>query len=442
MTPELQRTALPMRPVPAVDAGPVVTPNAARRPEAAAARHMRGSFVETLIFRFLATPLALLLVVLQGRYLHTEGRGTFVLVVLTVTIVARLFGQLGYAVTNRMQQHGLDLRSLVRRALALSVVLGGTGTAAIVLWASLTPGVGAVNGAIAALALVPTIVAGCISGVLLGLDRVRLWNWIQVLPQVLTLAGFLVLVVALGFCVRGAIVASTAAWFATSAFALAAARATWHPFELEGFLDLLSRTLARLALVMGAVQVVNLVSYRVELFLLDGYRGIDDVGVYSIAVQAAEMVWVVAAAIATSVTAAAVHSDEATAARLIRRSAVRALVLSAGLAVAIGAAAPWVIPALLGDAFSGAARPLAFLLPGTVLYAPVTILVVYLSVRRGQPRWSLAVAVTGLLVTTAAAAALIPPYGTTGAAAASAIGYAVASAAAWLFFARLASLAP
>jgi len=429
---------VPVRPAPAVDAAPPVTPNAPRPPELADARLVQANFLETLVFRFLATPLALLLVVLQSRYLHADGRGTFVLVVLTVTVVSRLFGQLGYAVTNRMQQRGLELRALVRRALALAVALGAAGTAAIVAWASVARGVGVVAGAIAAAALVPTIVTQSISGVLLGLGRVRLWNWIQVLPQLLTLAVFVVLVVGLGGGVRAAIVAATAAWFATAAVALVTTHAEWRPFALEGLLDLLSLTLARLALVMGAVQVVNLVSYRIELFLLDGYRGIRAVGVYSIAVQAAETIWVIAAAIATSVTAPAVHEDEAAAARLIARSALRGLLLSAGLAVVVGVGAPWVIPALLGRQFSGAARPLAFLLPGVVAYAPVTVLVVYLSVRRGQPRWSLAVSTIGLVVTTAAAVALIPRYGATGAAAASTIGYAVAAAAAWLFFARLA----
>jgi len=427
-----------IRPAPAIDAGPPVTPNAPRVPELADARRVQANFLETLVFRFLATPLALLLVVLQSRYLHADGRGTFVLVVLTVTVVSRLFGQLGYAVTNRMQQRGVELRSLVRRALALGVVLGSAGTAAIVAWASVARGVGVVVGAIAAAALVPTIVSHSVSGVLLGLGRVRLWNWIQVLPQLLTLAAFLVLVVAFGGGVRAAIVAATAAWFATAAVALVTTRTDWRPFALEGLLDLLSLTLARLALVMGAVQVVNLLSYRIELFLLDGYRGIRAVGVYSIAVQAAETIWVIAAAIATSVTAPAVHEDEAAAARLIARSALRGLVLSAGLAVVVGVGAPWVIPALLGHAFSGAARPLAFLLPGVVAYAPVTVLVVYLSVRRGQPRWSLAVSAIGLVVTTAAAVVLIPSHGATGAAAASTIGYVVAAVAAWIFFWRLA----
>ena len=81
--------------------------------------------------------------------------------------------------------------------------------------------------------------------------------------------------------------------------------------------------------------------------------------------------------------------------------------------------------------------PLAVLLPGVVAYAPVTVLVVYLSVRRGRPRLSLAVSVVAMVVTTVAAVALIPPFGTTGAALASSAGYAVGGVLAWILFLRL-----
>jgi O-antigen/teichoic acid export membrane protein len=73
-----------------------------------------------------------------------------------------------------------------------------------------------------------------------------------------------------------------------------------------------------------------------------------------------------------------------------------------------------------------------------VAYGSVTVLVVYISVRRGLPRLSLVVSVAGMLVTAAASIPLIGAYGKTGAAAASSVGYLVAASLAWLFFARLA----
>ena len=419
----------------AIDGAPPVAPNLPRNEDVQAARRVSQNILETLIFRGLSTPIALVLVVVQSRFLAPGGRGQFILVVLSVTILSRLFGQLGLAVTNRMQQHGLDLRRLVHRAFALAVVLGAAGGAAIVGWGHAQRGIGVDLAAIGAVALLPNIVWQSVSGVLLGLGRVRLWNWIQALPPILTLAGMLLLVVAYDGGVRGALVAWALANAITALFALAATRHVWAPFALDELVDL---ALARLALTMGAVQVVNLISYRIELFILDRYRGIGAVGIYSISMQAAEAIWLVAAAIATSVTAPAVREDEAGAQRLIARSALRGLAYTAVVAVVVGIAAPLLIPLLFGEDFRHAARPLAFLLPGIVAYAPVSILVVYLSVRRGRPRLSLAVAVVGLVVTAAASVVLIPRHGASGAALSSTIGYVAGGALAWIFFRRLA----
>jgi O-antigen/teichoic acid export membrane protein len=188
---------------------------------------------------------------------------------------------------------------------------------------------------------------------------------------------------------------------------------------------------------MGAVQVLNLVSYRIELFILERYDGLADVGIYSIAMQAAEGLWLISAAVAQAVTAPVVHETEATAVHLVARAAVRGLLLTAAVALAVGAAAPFAIPVIFGEEFDGAATPLLFLLPGAVAYAPVAILVVYLSVRRGRPRLSLAVSLAAMALTVVSSLLLIPPYGGAGAAAASTIGYAAGALLAWLFFLRL-----
>ena len=193
---------------------------------------------------------------------------------------------------------------------------------------------------------------------------------------------------------------------------------------------------------MGAVQIVNLVSYRVELFVLRHFRGLADVGVYSIAMQTVESMWLIAAAMATAVTAPVVQSSEPEAARLVARTAAKALLFTTGAAAIVAAAAPFAIPFVLGDAFEDAAVPLALLMPGVVAYAPVTVLVVYLSVRRGRPRLSLAVSVAAGLTTLGLGLVLIPEFGVNGAAVASSVGYAAGAVLAWVFFARLTRLRP
>ncbi|MBA2475441.1 MAG: hypothetical protein H0V40_05750, partial [Actinobacteria bacterium] len=223
----------------------------------------------------------------------------------------------------------------------------------------------------------------------------------------------------------------------TAAFALVAARGLWLPAARPRLADGHSRTLLRVALLLGAVQVVNLASYRIELFMLRRFEGLAEIGVYSITMQAAESIWLIPAALATAVTAPAVHEVEEQAARLVVQAARRSLLLTAAVAAAVGVAAPFFIPLVLGEDFAGASLPLALLLPGVVAYAPVTVLVVYLSVRRGRPRLSLVVSLVGLAVTCTCAIPLIRAYGTGGAAVASSIGYAAGALLTWAFFVRL-----
>jgi O-antigen/teichoic acid export membrane protein len=425
-----------VRPSPGVDAVPPVTPNNPRRPPIPGAERVGRNTLETLLFRGISTPVAFALVVIQSRFLDPEGRGRFVLVVLTVTILARLFGQVGVAVTSLAGEG--DLRPLVARALGLTIVLGVAGAGVILLAGWTIDAFGLRLAAIAAPALVPNILNACLSGILLGRARIRLWNVIQVLPPLLTLAGMLIVVVGLGRGVDAAVGVWTTAYVLTAVFALAATRDLWLPLGAARLLDRYGRAIARLALAMGFVQIVNLIGYRVELFVLEHFKGLGQVGIYSIAMQAAEAIWLIPAAVASAVTGPVVHESDEGAARLIRTACGKGLVYTSGVAIAIGVAAPFVIPVVFGDDFRGAVRPLVLLLPGVVAYAPVTILVVYLTVRRARPRLSLYVSLIGLVVTGAMSFVLIPPYGASGAAVASAIGYAAGGLAAWLFFNNLA----
>jgi O-antigen/teichoic acid export membrane protein len=422
-----------------MEAAPPVDPTLGRSREIPGARDVGRNTIETLLFRGLSTPIALLLVVIQSRFLEPAGRGEFVLVVLSVTILSRLLGQLGLAVTSRLQTvPATEVRPLVHRAFLIGALLGAAGTAVIVAWGAVAPGIGAAPAAIAAAALVPNVVWQTVSGVLLGQARVRLWNYIQALSPLLTLVGMLVLVVALDGGVDAAILAWTLAHFLTAAFAVVAARDLVMPVDVPPFLDRHGRTILRLALVMGAFQVVNLIGYRVELFLLEYYDGVAAVGVYSIAMQAAEALWLIPAAIATAITGPVVHEPETDAVRRVSKAALRAVLYAGIAAVVVGVVAPFLIPLLFGDAFDGATRPLLFLLPGVVAYGTVTVLVVYISLRRGRPRLALTVSVAAMLATIAAAVPLIGEYGKTGAAAASAVGYLVGAALAWGLFVRLA----
>lgn len=277
---------LAVRGDPADEIAPPVQPNLVRPRVVPGARSVGRNTIEILLFRGLSTPLALALVVLQSRFLEPDGRGAYVVAVLGVTIFSRLLGQLGVAVTNRLpEEEEGGPRALVQRALAVGIVAGGAAVAIVTVGGAALGGIDADVALIAAVALVPNVVWQTLSGVLLGLARIRLWNYVQLGSPVLTLVGMLALVVWLDLGVRGAVGAWALANAATAAATLVATRDLWLPLALPSLTDRSTTLLVRLALTMGAVQVVNLLSYRIELFILDRYGGLSDVGIYSIAMQ-------------------------------------------------------------------------------------------------------------------------------------------------------------
>src|SRR5437763_6250250 len=103
---------------------------------------------------------------------------------------------------------------------------------------------------------------------MLGLGRIRPWNYVQLASPLLTVAGTVVLVVARGGQVDAALAAWTAAHVVTAALALYLLRDVWLPLGRPSLVDGVSQTLVLLALAMGALQVILLVGYRAELFLL------------------------------------------------------------------------------------------------------------------------------------------------------------------------------
>src|SRR2546427_3509466 len=198
---------------------PPVNPNLAPRAELAAARRVGRNTLEAILFRGVSTPLAMLFVVVQSRLLEPEGRGEFVVVVLGATIVSRLLGQLGVAVTSRLRASGESVAGLTQRALLLGVVLGAVGAPAM---AAITAGSGQVAAKpaiVGALGIVPNVLWQTVSGVLLGRGRLRLWNVIQLLPPLLALVTLLVLVAGLDTGVTGALAGWALANLLTAAFA-------------------------------------------------------------------------------------------------------------------------------------------------------------------------------------------------------------------------------
>jgi O-antigen/teichoic acid export membrane protein len=199
--------------------------------------------------------------------------------------------------------------------------------------------------------------------------------------------------------------------------------------------DLGSRSLPGLILFnlrRGWLGQLSAVAYflllRLDQGLLEYFRGAAEVGIYSIAVYVAEMLWLLPGAL----TPLLVHSSSARADDPSRdRNAARALrwgvLLTLAAAVPLFVFAHPLVALLAGPEFRGAGPALRALLPGIVAFAPGAVLAGDF-IGRGKPHWNTQASLLTVAVNIGVGVWLIPRHGPVGAAWASTIAYAAGAA--------------
>lgn len=168
--------------------------------------------------------------------------------------------------------------------------------------------------------------------------------------------------------------------------------------------------------------VFQFLSYRMDFWFVEYFNGSHDLGIYSLAVNLAQMLWLLPQAISTILLS---YSGAESAEKGIRNTNTLAriamlLILAATviLALTIG----FIIPLLYGQEFMRSAFLFRILLAGIVPFSITTILASYFA-GTGKIRVNLFCSLTGFLVCLVSDLILIPKYGITGAAAATVIAY-------------------
>ena len=410
------------------------------------AEEIERNTLEALVFRAASTPLAFGLVILQARALGKEGAGKYALATLTVLLFAKILQDLGNAATSEIGNAENRVGPITALSIRLGLIFAPVGIIGAILLMRAPELFGQRTSVdvdvalLAAVALAPNIVRQTIAGILVGMSRVRLWSYLQITPTLFAFVGFLVFVKGLDLGVTGAILAWTLGHAITATAGLVATRGVWLPHVTTRLPKGTARRLMKIALAMGAVNVIIFVNYRVEFAFLERYKGADDVGVYRTATQIAESLWIITTAIATGSWATVLHEREDRAISVVLRSSIKGLLLVGAGAVAIGLLAGSVVPIVFSDEFKDSVSPTLWLLPGIVAYAPVAVLSIFISVRHRRPNLALIGPALSIVVTIGLALVLIPSRGVDGAAIASSGGYIVSAVASWILFVRLAGL--
>jgi O-antigen/teichoic acid export membrane protein len=381
--------------------------------------------------------------VLIARALGPDGRGLYYLPI-TMAIIASAIASLGV----EQAQFRLWDRSLREDFATTAVLLGaGLGLAALGLtWVVYAVGHGGAFAELSPgqLAMVSTLLPLWVhlilmrSLLIMGGELPRA-NLAYVIGDLTRTAGLIVLWLTVGLTVDRVL-----GLFACTVVVpwLVIVTSPWRPLRLRLPVPWhLLREQLRLGAVFAPYFLFLFLTLRVDVLFVAGLSGAEAVGLYSIAVLFAELVW-----LATEALRLAVRERQANAPRQeaieVSASCIRMSVLvSVLMGGALAAIAPVGISLVFGSSFSPAVDAVWVLLPAAGAMAAWRVAGVALN-RFERPWFSPAVGLAAISANVALNVILIPSLGISGAALASLISYGLGAVLAGLLLVRAGGLSP
>lgn len=365
--------------------------------------------------------------VLVARALGADGRGAYALFVITAVLAQMLLGLgLGNAAIYYLNRGEMTLRDVLGAlhvvtlaALAVAAAFAAVAAPIVsdgVFGEGVTPWL--------FVAAVPALIyASVLRLVLQALNRFADMG-IATLTQPLVMLTLVATAYAAGDPSASLIVGFwVASHLASAAFSLLRlGLRNVEPARLVGSAWGHARRLAGFGVQGEAGNVLQLLNYRFDQYVIRGFVGLAGVGIYAVGVSMTEAVWLIANAVAIVLLPrlTAAEDDEV---RWMTPLACRNTMLVAGAgAIALGVVAPWLLPAFFGGEFERSVQALWWLLPGTVALTGSKVLTSYIF-SQGRPLFNTLITASSLVVTLAALFVLVPLFGVNGAAAASSLAY-------------------
>ena len=434
---------------PAPYSEPSVTPV----PAGPAPRRLAGGAFATLAAQVVLVGATTVTSVAVARLLGPSGTGAVALITNLVGMGTLLFGLgLRGGIIYELNSGAWDLRQAARQTALAAVALGVVGGAAVLLLHALTRD-SVLSGldrttAIATGAALPFGIAVVYTGAIaLAHDRYEAFALLQALAPVATLVLAVGLAIPLG-------VPGAAAGIAGATGVTAVAGWTWLSRYVaahgaaEGAIRGRLRPALRFGVQAWGGDVLQFLNYRVDLFILNGFAVIADVGVYSVAVTLTSLAWILPNALTTVLFPRAATLEAATRSGAISqaeadatavkgaRQTIILLVPSAAVALVLLFAG---VPLLYGERFADTTVLGLILLPG-VLTIGFGMALSAVTTGRGHPQYALYLSLITFPITIVMYLVLIPRFDATGAAIATTLSYIITTAVAWIFFRRVTGL--
>jgi O-antigen/teichoic acid export membrane protein len=388
---------------------------------------LRRGAAAHVLSRAVTIALALMLLVVVAR-LGPAVQGAFALFVALESLLVTAGSGLALVLAREASAAGGRPPALLRPVLRGALLLGAACGLAVVAWAAVSHAAPYRQLWLLGIAAPLLLVAPTVAGSWLGQGRI----WALNAPAIVAPALVLALVAGLALTGEAApgVTAVLVAWvlgkaavgLVTGIVAMREAPAQPAATPAGPWWRRHGRFMATVALT-NAISLLNL---RATLFLVERSQGLAVAGVYAVAVQVAELLWVFSGALTVAAYHRIAGDDERAAARMALRALRGGLALALLAAPLLALAGWWLLPAVLGPAYAAARVPLLLLLPGVALYAAASSLSAFHTNFHGRPQWAAGIAGLSLAVTLVLAAVLVPRLGPAGAAIATSTGYTVA----------------
>lgn len=309
---------------------------------------------------------SLVIGVLVARLLGIEGKGALAVVLQVVGIMLAVLnlgvgGANVYFVAKGRVAPGTAVANSALMAALLGLV--GAPVLAVLLYGrfAVVEGISVATIIIAALAVPLGLLASWLIGVSAGLGDLRLPFFYALASSLTTLAALGALLLAGSVDITWVVAASVAgSVVGTVVVLIGLRRSIWPVHANMASARLMAGYSARTHLAGVAGYLHN----RQDMLILGWLAGAGAVGLYSVGVSLAELMWYVPSALGAAILAKAPHSSDASAHDYVSRS-TRIAVLFTVVTAFIGAvSAPWLIRAVYGTSFAPAALAFYLLLPG------------------------------------------------------------------------------
>jgi len=376
--------------------------------------------LETMVVSVLSRGFAMVGAIVVARTLGPAGKGLLTYATSVLSLIIALFAGHTAAIAYQYGRRGMPLPSVYATMMKAYAIVIVPLAAAIALAAVLLPGQSPLLFVAAVLPFAAYVQST--RGFFLADSEVRTAN-IQALvaPALFTVVGSVALIF-FHASLNALLLIFVLTYLPAAAYSGYKLKSLSSPRTGEADPKPLKSQL-RFTVQVGSVNFVNYLNNRVDLFIILFVLGIKAVGVYSVAIGIAEILWQLSGPVAIAAYGSIGTLNEADAAKLtakcIRNTLPIALVVSIGTFLL----APPLVRLLFGEQFAEAGYVMRYFLPGVIAWSVMYHINTFITIQLGRPGTVLWIVAASATVCAASTLALVHKLGIASGAIGSSLGY-------------------